>query len=85
MGVDTRITGRWNQKGSRRDDKWGRASELTKLIRVCRADTGDDSESHGPVWLCLIDETCMQSVCEMSCSLEWTTSEVGGKSALNGD
>jgi hypothetical protein len=54
-----------------------------KLISACHADTGDDSESHGPVWLGLIDEMCMWSVCEMSCvkhSLQWSKSEVEGKS-----
>jgi hypothetical protein len=60
MRADTRITARWNQKRSRRDEKWGRVSELTELISVCHADTGDDSisESHGPVWLGLVDGTC---------------------------
>jgi hypothetical protein len=40
------------------------------------------------VWLGLVEETYMRLVCEMSCvkhSLQWTISEVGGKSALDED
>jgi hypothetical protein len=42
MCADTRIMARQSQKRSRRNKKWGRASELTD---VCHTDTGDDSNS----------------------------------------
>jgi hypothetical protein len=40
----------------------GRASELTKLISVSHADTGDDGESHGPVWLGLAHAVGLRDV-----------------------